>query len=179
MTERLLFPKSRRDSFGRMPSARESDNESFFATFLSPSLRGGDQGVVWRRTEAMTKIFNRKIQKQRRQYLRNSVTNAEAMLWLKLKGKQLRGYKFRRQQGVEQYIVDFYCPEYQLTVEIDGATHSTREELERDKRRQNEIEKLGIQFLRFTNTDIYENLDGVLQTILDWLKQHQPPLTPP
>ncbi|MBI3587436.1 MAG: DUF559 domain-containing protein [Ignavibacteriales bacterium] len=127
----------------------------------------------------MIKIFNRKIQKRRRQYLRNNAPNAEAILWLKLKGKQLRGYKFRRQQGVGQYIVDFYCPEYQLAVEIDGVTHLIREDLERDRRRQTEIEKLEIQFLRFTNTDIHENLDGVLQTILDWLIQHQPPLTPP
>lgn len=127
----------------------------------------------------MAKIFNQKIQKQIRQYLRNNATSAEAILWAKLKGKQLSGYKFRRQQGIDQYIIDFYCSEYQLAIEIDGATHSTDEEIERDKRRQSEIEKLGIQFLRFTNPDIYQNLDEVLKTILDWLEQHQPPLTPP
>ncbi|MBI3786758.1 MAG: DUF559 domain-containing protein [Ignavibacteriales bacterium] len=108
----------------------------------------------------MTKIFNRKIQKRRRQFLRNNATRAEAILWSKLKSKQLSGYKFRRQQGVGQYIVDFYCPEYQLAVEIDGATHFTDEELGRDKKRQGEIEKLGVEFLRFTNTDVFENLDG-------------------
>lgn len=125
----------------------------------------------------MTKIFNPKIQKRTRQHLRNNTTNAETILWSKLKGKQLRGYKFRRQQGIHHYIVDFYCPEYKLAIEIDGATHLTNEEQEKDKGRQYEIEKLGIEFLRFTNTDIYESLDSVLQTIWDWLKQHQPPLS--
>ena len=58
----------------------------------------------------MDKTFNRPAQKRIRQYLRNNATSAEKKLWEMLKGKQLLGYKFRRQQGIEQYVVDFYCP---------------------------------------------------------------------
>jgi len=94
----------------------------------------------------MGELFNRKPQKAVRQYLRNTSTNAERKLWLELKGSQLMGWKFRRQQGVGTYVVDFYCPEYRLAIEVDGVTHYTEEELVYDKEQQKWIEQYGIIF---------------------------------
>lgn len=126
----------------------------------------------------MDKTFNRKAQKRRRQFLRNNATDAEKKLWGLLKGKQLLGYKFRRQQGVEQYIVDFYCAQGKLAVEIDGATHSSPPQKVADRQRTERIKSHGIAVLRFSNTDVSENLDGVLAAIVESLKknvsEHQP-----
>lgn len=75
------------------------------------------------------------------------------------------GFKFRRQYGIGAYVVDFYCTELNLAVEVDGVTHSTDEEKEYDSRRDSDIGQLGIQFLRFTNPEIYEDLYNVLEKI--------------
>ena len=98
--------------------------------------------------------------------MRNTASDAERLLWSSLKGSQLLGYKFRRQQGIGQYVVDFYCPAKKLVIEIDGATHWTEEAIKKDRERQNTIEALGIRVLRFTNEDVYTNKDGVLDAIL-------------
>lgn len=88
------------------------------------------------------------------------------MLWSKLKSKQLLDYKFRRQVSIGKYIVDFYCPELKLVIEIDGDLHYlSKETIKYDKIRQCSIELLGINFLRFTNIEVHRNLDGVLRTI--------------
>jgi very-short-patch-repair endonuclease len=91
---------------------------------------------------------------------------AEVMLWLKLRGKNVKGYKFRRQYSVGTYIVDFYCAELKLAIEIDGESHFIAGSEDHDRKRQKFIESAGICFLRFTNTDVYERLDGVLETIM-------------
>jgi very-short-patch-repair endonuclease len=120
----------------------------------------------------MDKTFNRSSQKHTRQYLRNNATDAERKLWGLLKGKQLLGYKFRRQQGIEQYVVDFYCPQGKLVIEIDGATHSTPQQMAIDLQRTQRIKSHGIAVLRFSNTDVFENPDGVLTAIIDSLKKN-------
>jgi very-short-patch-repair endonuclease len=94
---------------------------------------------------------------------------AEVMLWARLRGKNLNGWKFRRQYSVGPYIVDFYCVESKLAIEIDGESHFVEGAEEYDRRRQVFIESIGIRFLRITNTDVYENLDGVLETIMQQL----------
>ena len=88
------------------------------------------------------------------------------MLWSKLRGKNVKGYKFRRQYSIGAYIVDFYCAEMKLAVELDGESHFIEGSEERDRKRQAFIESAGICFLRFTNTDVYERLDGVVETIM-------------
>ncbi len=114
----------------------------------------------------MTQIFNKKEFTNLRKKLRNSQTSSEKILWQKLKGKQIHGLKFRRQYSIDKYIVDFYCPEINLAIEIDGCSHTINEIAEtKDKQRQNCIEKLGIKFLRFSSTDIYDNLDEVINVI--------------
>jgi very-short-patch-repair endonuclease len=120
----------------------------------------------------MDKTFNRQAQKHRRQYLRNNATDAERKLWGLLKGKQLLGYKFRRQQGVEKFIVDFYCAQAKLAVEIDGATHGTPEQKATDLQRTERIKSHGIAVLRFSNTDVFENPDGVMTAIIESLKKN-------
>jgi very-short-patch-repair endonuclease len=95
------------------------------------------------------------------------MSKAEVVLWKKLSRKQLLGFKFRRQYGVDQYVIDFYCPKLKLAIEVDGESHFVQGAEDYDRRRQEHIESLGITFLRFTNTDIYENLNGVLQSIAE------------
>jgi very-short-patch-repair endonuclease len=119
----------------------------------------------------MSLFFSSKSQKQKRQHLRNHATDAEGLLWSRLKGRQLLGYTFRRQHGIGVFIVDFYCPESKLAIEIDGATHWTEGEREYDRRKQEYIELYSIHFLRFTNSDVYKNLDGVLTVIAGAIKK--------
>ena len=113
----------------------------------------------------MTKIYNRKKETKRRKALRRNMPEAEIILWSKLKGKQIYGYKFRRQYSVGSYVVDFYCPKLKLAIEVDGISHLQLGSETRDNERQKYIETYGIQFLRYINTDIYENLEGVIEQI--------------
>jgi very-short-patch-repair endonuclease len=98
--------------------------------------------------------------------LRAAQTAAEDILWRELRGRRLAMRKFRRQHPIARYTVDFITLDGKLVVEVDGATHSTDRERERDKKRDAELESLGFHVLRVTNTDVYENLDGVLEAIL-------------
>jgi very-short-patch-repair endonuclease len=113
----------------------------------------------------MTQHFNRTSEKVKRRLLRKNMPRAEALIWAKLKGKEMLGYKFRRQYSVGRYIVDFYCPRLKLAVEIDGDSHYQKGSEDSDKHRQAFIESFGIQFLRFTNEDVLKNLEGVLETV--------------
>lgn len=119
----------------------------------------------------MTKIFNTSVGRQRRRSLRKSMPDAEVILWSRLKGKQLGGFKFRRQYGVGKFSIDFYCAVQKLAIEVDGASHYAIGEQEKDRERQKWIEQFGIKFLRFTNDDVYKNLDGVLMMILEKLQK--------
>jgi very-short-patch-repair endonuclease len=126
----------------------------------------------------ITKAFNRTNQKIKRKTLRKNLPLAEIILWDRLKGRQLEGYKFRRQYSVEDFVIDFYCPELKLAVEVDGDSHYTEDALLSDRKRQIEIETFGIRFLRFTNREVYENLEGILLKIEERIKQITSP-TPP
>ena len=111
----------------------------------------------------MTKVFNKGSEKEKRRLLRNNMPKAEILLWSKLKGRGLSGFKFRRQYGVNKFVLDFYCPELKLAIEIDGDSHFMKGAKESDLERQEMIESYGIVFLLFTNTDIYENMNAVLE----------------
>ena len=95
--------------------------------------------------------------------LRGNMTLAEILLWNQLKQKQMLGYDFHRQKPIDEFVVDFYCPRLSLAIEIDGDSHEGK--LEKDSKRQHDIEKFGIQFLRFSDEDVKRNLDGVLEAI--------------
>jgi len=124
----------------------------------------------------MSKLFNLKPQKSARQNLRNRPTRSENIIWYYLRGSNLGGYKFRRQQGIGQYVVDFYCPLGKLAVEIDGDSHYQPGAVEHDCVKQKFIEKAGIKVVRFTDNDVRENLKHVLSVIL---RNCAPPPTPP
>ena len=113
----------------------------------------------------MTKSFNKSSYKDSRKYLRNHPTFTEKLLWLHLRNKQLCGFKFRRQYSVDKYILDFYCPELKLAIEVDGITHESKEQEKYDRARQNYIEKFGIKFIRITDEEVLSNLDEVLEKI--------------
>ena len=110
--------------------------------------------------------FNRPWLKNFRRELRTHGTHAEATLWLRLKGRQLGGYRFRRQFSVGRFILDFYCPETRLAVELDGAGHYTEEGRAYDQARTEYLEQVfGIRVIRFENREVFERMEGVLGEI--------------
>ena len=90
---------------------------------------------------------------------------AEVLLWSRLRSRQLLGCKFRRQYSVRPYVLDFYSAEIKLSIELDGESHFTPGAKERDDRRNNYIESFGIRIVRFLNSDVCENMDGVLERL--------------
>ena len=100
-----------------------------------------------------------------RRKLRQSLTPAEARLWLHLQGAQLQARKFRRQHSVGRYVLDFYCPGERLAVELDGASHDSERAYVHDEVRSVFLRHHGIAVLRFENREIFENLEGVLAEI--------------
>ena len=99
------------------------------------------------------------------QHLRNNMTDAENMLWLKLRRKQLKGYLFYRQKIIGKYIVDFYCPKVNLVIELDGGQHYSETGQEKDRTRDNVLREMGIKVLRFSDGDVFENIGGVMEGI--------------
>ena len=118
------------------------------------------------------RTFNRKYLRQRRKELRNNPTQAEAFLWGHLKGSQLEGRKFRRQTSIKSFIVDFYCPEEKLVVELDGDVHFDEEVVKEDEERAKKIEKEGIKVIRFENQEVLLNLESVLKEIKSYFKKN-------
>ena len=98
--------------------------------------------------------------------LRNRPAEPEIRLWQSLRNSQLEGFKFRRQIAVPPFVVDFLCPSKALIVEVDGWTHDP----EQDRRRDSLLRSRGYTTIRFTNTDVMENRDGVLLRILEVLR---------
>ena len=98
--------------------------------------------------------------------LRADQTRPEALLWQALRGRRLGGFKFVRQEPIGPYFVDFVCRDERFIVEVDGATHSTSDELRRDANRTEFLLARGYQVARFGNDEVYRNLGGVLATIL-------------
>lgn len=94
--------------------------------------------------------------------LRQNMTDAEKLLWYHLKNKQLNGYKFRRQEPIGDYIVDFVCYSCHIVIEADGGQHL---DSEKDKERDNWLNSQGFRVLRFWNNDIISNIEGILEVI--------------
>ena len=109
--------------------------------------------------------------------LRNNPTFSERFLWKHLKRKQIRGYDFDRQKPIDNYIVDFFCNELMLAIEIDGDSHNEKENY--DLRRQDRLEGLGVSFLRFDGLQVVNNIDVVLQVIYRWVEKHGEPTPNP
>ena len=107
---------------------------------------------------------NASEQKEQRIHLRHNLTPAEALLWRALKGRGVGGLKFRRQQGIGPFVLDFYCPEARLCVELDGSAHDHR--CDYDERRTAYLAQQGIRVIRFTNDQVFTCLEGVVAQIL-------------
>jgi very-short-patch-repair endonuclease len=103
--------------------------------------------------------------KARARSLRASQTSAEARLWQALRNRRLARWKFRRQHSIDRYVVDFVTLDGKLIVEVDGVTHSEPAELARDTARTAALEACGFHIVRVSNTDVYDNLEGVLEMI--------------
>ncbi|MBI5191879.1 MAG: endonuclease domain-containing protein [Nitrospirae bacterium] len=108
--------------------------------------------------------------------LRKRLTDTENVLWKYLRAKQLEGYKFRRQEPIGKYVVDFVCYEKQIIIEVDGGQHSI--EIDKDKERDEWFSSQGFKVLRFWNNEVLVNIEGVLEVIRENCLNH-PPLTPP
>ena len=100
--------------------------------------------------------------KEKARRLRNESTFSEILLWLKIKGKTF-GYEFHRQVPIYEFIVDFYCHELKLAIEIDGSSHDTKYEY--DLRRQRRLEALGVRFIRFDDVDVKKRMNDVLRAL--------------
>ncbi|AFZ24926.1 hypothetical protein Cylst_2729 [Cylindrospermum stagnale PCC 7417] len=138
-------------------------NSSPPSSLAGRGLGGGVPGYPW---QASPELWE-KLKPLARQMRRES-TPAESLLWQKLKNKQILGFKFRRQHVIDRFIVDFYCNEARLIIEVDGGIHDyTQAE---DGIRQEFLEGLGLRVVRFRNEDILEGIEGVLEVITGWLQ---------
>ncbi|WP_071590732.1 endonuclease domain-containing protein [Synechococcus sp. PCC 7336] len=107
--------------------------------------------------------------------LRKKLTPAEACLWQALRNRQLRGLRFRRQHPIDRFIADFYCPACKLAIEVDGAVHDDRTEV--DAARTQAMEAYGCRVIRFANQQVLNDLDAVLDAIYRAATSRSPPGT--
>ena len=105
--------------------------------------------------------------------LRQNMTLGEIALWREIKGKKL-GVRFSRQIPIDQYIVDFYCKNLQLAIEVDGSIHFKDEQQNKDIFRQNRLESLGVVLVRFNDLDVKNNLSLVLKELKNTIKKIKP-----
>jgi very-short-patch-repair endonuclease len=110
--------------------------------------------------------------------LRHPMTDAEKLLWDKIRNRKLQGLKFRRQHPIHYYIADFYCHEKRLIVEVDGGIHLDEAVKKHDENRTAELDRFGIKVIRFTNEQIFEQLEQVLEEIVKIAKPPHPPAPP-
>ena len=114
--------------------------------------------------------------------LRKQMTKSEACLWkYALKARKMKGYQFRRQRPVLNYIADFMCKELKLIIELDGITHNSEEAAAKDDRRTEALERIGFKVIRFRDEEVLRNMRGVIQKIEMVIKEIEKvhPLSPP
>ena len=111
--------------------------------------------------------MSQRVERARR--LRRDQTDAERLLWSRLRDRRLNGLKFKRQVPIDQFVADFLCADGKVIVEVDGGQHDKGRE--RDADRTAALEAMGYLVLRFWNNDVMRNTDGVLETILSTLDQ--------
>jgi very-short-patch-repair endonuclease len=101
--------------------------------------------------------------------LRKNMTDAERLLWSKIRKKQIKGFLFTSQKTLGRYIVDFYCYKANLVIEVDGSQHYSTDGIGYDKVRDECLRNQDLKVLRFTNIDVLENIDGVIEVIERYL----------
>ncbi len=107
---------------------------------------------------------------QRARELRRNMTEAEKILWSRIRNKQINNTVFRRQHPIDIFIVDFYCHKHKLVIELDGGIHKHPDIQERDKNRSAEMEKYGLKIIRFTNNEILSDVNKVIEKIKKYMK---------
>ena len=122
----------------------------------------------------MTKHYNKTTEKEKRRKLRQSQTHSEELLWKFLRNRQMLGYKFKRQYSVDQYVIDFYCSEVKLAVELDGASHNSPKRKEYDNKRQKKLEAFGIKFVRISDDELFGNPNKAFEKIEKTIKDLSP-----
>jgi very-short-patch-repair endonuclease len=129
---------------------------------LSPLRKGNIRGFGGTYSSMLS--YNRNLKEPSRQ-LRRNMTDAEGLFWSRVRRKQLSGVQFYRQKIIGDYIVDFYCPQARLVVEIDGSQHYQETEIEKDMLRDDYLRAQGLKVLRFSNREVLQNMAGVLETV--------------
>ena len=141
-------------------------------TLLSPSWEGLGVGSPIASTNRPMKQqivpYDSRLVERARQ-LRKNMTPGERKLWQHLRNRQMMGYKFERQRPIDRFIVDFYCRDLMLAIEIDGSSHDSDGARQRDRERQARLEGLGVCLLRFQEREVMQEMDGVLVAIENWL----------
>jgi len=117
--------------------------------------------------------YNKRLKKHARELRKNS-TFSEVLLWQQLKKKLMMGHDFHRQKPIDEYIVDFFCPELKLIIEINGISHM--ENPGKDGVRQSKLESLGFHFLCFEDAEVKQNMEGILIAIEEWIRLNQKPV---
>jgi very-short-patch-repair endonuclease len=137
---------------------------------LALARRGGEEGFKMPLSyKHNLKLIGRK--------LRSNQTDAERLLWSKIRKKQMGNFQFNRQKPIGNYIVDFYCDKAKLVVEIDGGQHYEYQNILEDKKREEYLIKSGLKTIRFTNLEVLKNIENVVDKIYQEIKIHpHPPL---
>ena len=117
----------------------------------------------------MTKHYNKKSEQEKRRSLRKNMTYCEKIVWSNLRKRQL-GYRFLRQYSVDHFVIDFYCPEIKLAIEVDGESHNNPEQREYDIKRQKYLEEFNIKFVRIKDEDLLGNPNEAFNKIEDSIK---------
>ncbi len=121
--------------------------------------------------------YNYNLKKNARQ-LRSNMTEAEKLLWYRLRRRQVLGVQFYRQKPIGNYIVDFYAPKPKLVIEVDGSDHFEKDHAEKDARREGYLRAQNLAVLRFTNLEVLQQTDAVMKTIFHKVLQTMETIVP-
>ena len=125
-------------------------------------FEGGQGGCLDLNMKRNKIIYYNPNLKEKARRRRIKCTSSETLLWSKIRRKSF-GYEFHRQVPIDEYIVDFYCHELRLAIEVDGSSHDSKYEY--DLQRQRKLENLGVVFIRFQDVDVKKNLNDVLRAL--------------
>src|SRR4030066_2484802 len=147
-------------SFPQPRLIRRGEKEGHYSPLWKRGVRGDLKATMLRYTKNL-KGYSKS--------LRVNMTEAERLLWEKIRGKQLKGYQFYRQKTIGSCIVDFYCPKAKLVIELDGGQHYSPEGKAKDRKREEYMKDIGLRVLRFSDKEIFNNTEGVLERIWGYL----------
>jgi very-short-patch-repair endonuclease len=129
---------------------------------------------ILRRLQIMLYYGNRELVRRARK-LRSNMTKAEIILWSRLRSKQINGYKFRRQQPLLDYIVDFYCEDLKLIIEVDGEIHFLSEKINYDSKRNNILKINGYHIIHLSNFEIETEINSTINKIISYISENLSP----